>query len=119
MPTYVYACKDCGHQFEKYQSFQDEALSECPTCEGQLRKVFNSVGIVFKGSGFYSTDSGARSKTTATSGDKDKAAGSSASSSDRKSGDSSTSSSSGADSHGSSAPASSSGTSKAAASNAA
>lgn len=58
MPTYVYACKNCGHQFEQYQSFSDDALTLCPQCEQEtLRKVFNSVGIVFKGSGFYRTDS--------------------------------------------------------------
>ncbi|TDB70180.1 FmdB family zinc ribbon protein [Micromonospora sp. KC723] len=57
MPTYQYACTACGHQLEAVQSFSDEPLTECPTCEGRLRKVFNSVGIVFKGSGFYRTDS--------------------------------------------------------------
>ena len=57
MPTYQYACTECGHGFEQFQSFSDEALTECPTCGGRLRKVFNSVGIVFKGSGFYRNDS--------------------------------------------------------------
>ena len=57
MPTYVYACKDCGHAMEVVQSFSDEALTICPECEGSLRKKFNSVGVVFKGSGFYRTDS--------------------------------------------------------------
>ncbi|REF96877.1 putative FmdB family regulatory protein [Asanoa ferruginea] len=57
MPTYQYACTECGHQLEAVQSFKDEPLSVCPECEGRLRKVFNSVGIVFKGSGFYRTDS--------------------------------------------------------------
>ncbi|TDB79875.1 FmdB family zinc ribbon protein [Micromonospora sp. KC721] len=57
MPTYQYACTACGHQLEAVQSFSDEPLTECPTCEGRLRKLFNSVGIVFKGSGFYRTDS--------------------------------------------------------------
>lgn len=57
MPTYQYACTACGHQLEAVQSFTDEPLSDCPSCEGRLRKVFNSVGIVFKGSGFYRTDS--------------------------------------------------------------
>ncbi|MFI7588796.1 FmdB family zinc ribbon protein [Spongisporangium articulatum] len=57
MPTYVYACTECGHQFEAVQSFSDASLTECPNCSGKLRKVFNSVGIVFKGSGFYRTDS--------------------------------------------------------------
>ncbi len=57
MPTYQYACRECGHAFEAVQSFSDDALSVCPVCEGALRKVFNSVGIVFKGSGFYRNDS--------------------------------------------------------------
>ena len=57
MPTYQYRCTECGHAFETVQSFTDDALTECPQCTGRLRKVFNSVGIVFKGSGFYRTDS--------------------------------------------------------------
>lgn len=57
MPTYPYACTACGHQFEVVQSFSDAPLTECPVCEGRLRKVFTSVGIVFKGPGFYRTDS--------------------------------------------------------------
>lgn len=57
MPTYQYACTECGHQFETVQSFSDASLTECPACTGKLRKVFNAVGIVFKGSGFYRTDS--------------------------------------------------------------
>ncbi|MFG3686090.1 FmdB family zinc ribbon protein [Micromonospora sp. NPDC047740] len=70
MPTYQYACTACGHQLEAVQSFSDEPLTECPACEGQLRKLFNSVGIVFKGSGFYRTDSrssGSDSSTSSTS----------------------------------------------------
>jgi len=57
MPTYEYACTSCGHQFEINQSFSDDALTSCPECQGPLRKVFGSVGIVFKGSGFYKNDS--------------------------------------------------------------
>ncbi|MGC4804546.1 FmdB family zinc ribbon protein [Micromonospora sp. DT233] len=57
VPTYQYACTACGHQLEAVQSFSDDPLTECPTCAGRLRKVFNSVGVVFKGSGFYRTDS--------------------------------------------------------------
>ncbi|GIF70612.1 FmdB family zinc ribbon protein [Asanoa siamensis] len=57
MPTYQYACTECGHQLEAVQSFSDDALTVCPECEGRLRKVFGSVGVVFKGSGFYRTDS--------------------------------------------------------------
>lgn len=57
MPTYQYACTACGHRFEAVQAFTDSTLSECPECTGRLRKVFSSVGVVFKGSGFYRTDS--------------------------------------------------------------
>ncbi|MER2134414.1 MAG: FmdB family zinc ribbon protein [Arthrobacter sp.] len=57
MPTYAYACKDCGHAFDIQQSFTDDSLTVCPECGGNLRKKFNSVGVVFKGSGFYRTDS--------------------------------------------------------------
>ena len=67
MPTYQYACTACGHRFEAVQSFSDSSLTDCPECAGRLRKVFSSVGIVFKGSGFYRTDS--------RSGGGDKAAG--------------------------------------------
>jgi putative FmdB family regulatory protein len=57
VPRYQYACTDCGEQLEVHQSFTDDALTVCPGCEGRLRKVFNAVGVVFKGSGFYKTDS--------------------------------------------------------------
>ena len=57
MPTYQYACTECDHAFEQFQSFSDDALSVCPRCEGRLRKVYNAVGVVFKGSGFYRNDS--------------------------------------------------------------
>ncbi|MHB8669827.1 MAG: FmdB family zinc ribbon protein [Acidimicrobiales bacterium] len=57
MPTYEYRCKDCGEHLEVAQSFKDAALTECPACGGSLRKVFGSIGIAFKGSGFYKTDS--------------------------------------------------------------
>jgi putative FmdB family regulatory protein len=57
VPTYAYACKDCSHAFEIVQSFTDNSLTACPECRGTLRKKFNSVGVVFKGSGFYRTDS--------------------------------------------------------------
>jgi putative FmdB family regulatory protein len=57
VPTYQYSCTDCGHFFEVVQSFSDDSLTVCPDCEGRLRKVFNAVGVVFKGSGFYRTDS--------------------------------------------------------------
>ncbi|GEP40636.1 FmdB family transcriptional regulator [Nocardioides psychrotolerans] len=61
MPTYQYACTECGHDLEQFQSFNDDSLTECPQCQGKLRKVFNAVGVVFKGSGFYRTDSRASS----------------------------------------------------------
>jgi putative FmdB family regulatory protein len=57
VPTYQYSCTECGHFFEQFQSFSDDSLTTCPECEGRLRKVFNAVGVVFKGSGFYRTDS--------------------------------------------------------------
>ena len=65
MPTYQYACTECGHTFEQVQSFSDDALEHCPVCNGRLRKVFNAVGVVFKGSGFYRTDN--RTNTSASS----------------------------------------------------
>ena len=64
MPTYQYACTECGHAFEQFQSFTDDALTECPECRGRLRKLFNAVGVVFKGSGFYRTDSRAATGST-------------------------------------------------------
>ena len=69
MPTYQYACTECDHAFEQVQSFSDDALTECPECRGRLRKLFNAVGVVFKGSGFYRTDSrsGSSSSDTASS----------------------------------------------------
>ena len=100
MPTYQYACTECGHAFEQFQSFSDDALSVCPECDGRLRKVFNAVGVVFKGSGFYRTDSrtaGSASSTGSTgdsasssssdagpSGSSDSASGSGSSTSDSK-----------------------------------
>ncbi|AVP67671.1 FmdB family transcriptional regulator [Rhodococcus hoagii] len=57
MPTYSYACTECDNKFDIVQSFSDDTLTVCPACSGKLRKLFNSVGIVFKGSGFYRTDS--------------------------------------------------------------
>jgi putative FmdB family regulatory protein len=57
MPTYEYACKNCGEHLEVVQSFKDDPLTECPNCGGSLRKVFGAIGITFKGSGFYKTDS--------------------------------------------------------------
>ena len=63
MPTYQYACTECGHAFEQFQSFSDAALTACPQCSGRLRKLYSAVGVVFKGSGFYRTDSRTDSHT--------------------------------------------------------
>ena len=64
MPTYQYACTTCDHRLEAVQSFAEPALTQCPECEGKLRKLFSSVGIVFKGSGFYRTDARAAAEKT-------------------------------------------------------
>ncbi len=85
MPTYQYRCTSCGDNLEVVQKFTDASLTECPSCEGELRKVFNAVGVVFKGSGFYATDS--RSASTAS---KPAAAAASASTSSTSSSSSST-----------------------------
>jgi putative FmdB family regulatory protein len=66
VPTYEYVCKDCGEHLEVVQSFKDDALTVCPTCDGELKKVFGNIGIVFKGSGFYKTDSRSGSKAATT-----------------------------------------------------
>ncbi|KQP70639.1 MULTISPECIES: FmdB family zinc ribbon protein [unclassified Microbacterium] len=62
MPTYAYACKQCGHRFDAVQSFADPTLTECPECGGALRKEYGSIGVTFNGSGFYRTDSRAGAK---------------------------------------------------------
>ncbi len=80
MPTYQYACTECGDQLEVVQKFSDNPLTVCPACEGRLRKVFSPVGIVFKGSGFYRTDSRSGNGSAA----KEKAENSSSSSADSK-----------------------------------
>ncbi|HEV7173601.1 FmdB family zinc ribbon protein [Pedococcus sp.] len=83
MPTYSYACTACDHRFDAVQSFSDESLTVCPECGGRLRKVFNAVGVVFKGGGFYRTDSrsGSSASVPAASSDSSSSSGSSASSS--------------------------------------
>ena len=68
MPTYQYSCTDCGHNFDIVQSFSDDSLTVCPECEGRLRKVFNAVGVVFKGSGFYRNDSRKAEATSESAG---------------------------------------------------
>jgi putative FmdB family regulatory protein len=106
MPTYEYRCRECGELLEVVQSFSDDPLTECPRCSGPLRKVFNSVGISFKGSGFYKNDSRAKSSSsTGSSSSSGKSSESSASSGSSSDGSSSTSSSSG-DSSSSKTPAS-------------
>ena len=81
MPTYAYACTACDNRFEVHQAFTDDALTECPRCQGQVRKLFGSVGIVFKGSGFYRTDSraGVKSSGSGSSGGADASGGASSS----------------------------------------
>jgi putative FmdB family regulatory protein len=124
VPTYQYACTECGHQLEAVQSFSDAALVECPNCHGKLRKVFNSVGIVFKGTGFYRNDSRSgdvsaeKSNGSDTKSDAKKAdsTSSTSASSDSSSTSSSTSSSSTSGSSSSSTSGSSSSTPAAAAS---
>jgi putative FmdB family regulatory protein len=97
MPTYEYRCKDCDHRFDIQQAFTDDALTTCPECGGTLKKVFGNVGITFKGSGFYKTDSrsGSSDKSTSSSDKSSSSSDKSSSSSDKStsSSDKSTSSS--------------------------
>ncbi len=90
MPTYAYACTECDHRFEAVQSFSDDSLTVCPECEGRLRKVFNAVGIVFKGGGFYRTDSrsDSRSGSSVTAGAATKGSSEKTGSSEKSSGSS-------------------------------
>ncbi|QHD85112.1 FmdB family transcriptional regulator [Gordonia sp. JH63] len=85
MPTYSYACTECDNKFDIVQSFSDDSLTECPQCAGRLRKLFNSVGIVFKGSGFYRTDSRPGSSSDTSTSSSDSSSSSSSSSSDSSS----------------------------------
>lgn len=109
MPTYQYACKECDHRFEAVQSFSDASLTVCPQCSGALRKVFSSVGVVFKGSGFYRTDSrdAKKSSTTSTPAKSESKSSSSTSSSSSSSSDSGSSSASSSSSTSTTAAASS------------
>ncbi|KQZ83273.1 FmdB family transcriptional regulator [Microbacterium sp. Root166] len=68
MPTYAYACRNCGHRFDAVQSFADPTLTECPECGGPLRKEYGSIGVTFNGSGFYRTDSRAGEKKSSDAG---------------------------------------------------
>lgn len=86
MPTYQYRCKQCGHELEVVQSFTDDALTTCPECEGALKKVYGNVGISFKGSGFYKTDSrSGSSKSSGSNGSSSSDSGGSSSSESKKS----------------------------------
>jgi putative FmdB family regulatory protein len=111
MPTYQYACTnaECGHRFEQVQSFTDAAISDCPQCADRLRKVYGSVGVVFKGSGFYRTDSReaktAAAPAKADSGSSDSAPSTSTGNDTKSSGSDSSSSSSSTSSSSSSSSA--------------
>ena len=106
MPTYQYACTECGENLEAVQKFSDDPLTVCPACGGKLRKVFSAVGILFKGSGFYRNDS----RVSSANGAKDKALN--GSSGDSSSSGSSSEKSAGADQKTTSSSSSSSGESK-------
>ncbi len=106
MPTYQYACTGCGYELEAVQSFSDDPLTTCPECSGTLRKLFGNVGVVFKGSGFYRTDSRSSGSKTSSS-DSASSSGSTAAASPSGS-SSSGSSTSGSSSSGSSSSSSAS-----------
>jgi putative FmdB family regulatory protein len=108
VPTYQYQCTECGEPLEVQQSFTDDALTVCPNCGGRLRKVFNAVGVVFKGSGFYRNDS----RQTTGSGEPAKAAAKESTSTSAK--ESTTTPAKSADSSASSTPATKSGSDSAA-----
>ena len=110
MPTYSYACTECDNKFDLVQAFSDDALTECPKCDGRLRKLFGKVGVVFKGSGFYRTDSREAAKSTSNGSAKSSESSGSSSASEKKSDSaksdsSSSSSSSGSSGSSTSAPA--------------
>ena len=109
MPTYSYACTECDNKFDLVQAFSDDALTQCPKCDGRLRKLFGKVGVVFKGSGFYRTDSREAAKSTSNGSAKSSESSSSSEphsekKSDSGKSDSSSSSSSSSDSSSSSGP---------------
>ena len=70
MPTYSYGCRTCGHQFDQFQKFSDDPLTTCPECGGEVRRLIHNVGVVFKGSGWYVTDSRKASSSDSASGEK-------------------------------------------------
>ena len=102
MPTYSYACTECDNKFDLVQAFSDDALTECPKCDGRLRKLFGKVGVVFKGSGFYRTDSREAAKSTSNGSAKSSESAGSSSSSEKKSDSAKSDSSSASSSSGSS-----------------
>lgn len=113
MPTYEYRCKDCGEHLEIVQAFSDDPLTECPNCQGLLKKVFNSVGISFKGSGFYKTDSRSGAATSSSGAGSSSASSSSESSSSSDSGSTSSTSDGSSSSRSGDSGSGSSGSSKA------
>ncbi|WP_345675801.1 FmdB family zinc ribbon protein [Yinghuangia aomiensis] len=106
MPTYQYQCTACGEGLEAVQKFTDDALTECPACQGRLRKVFSAVGVVFKGSGFYRTDSRGSSSSSTVPAASSSSSGSSSSDSSSSSSSSSSSTSSSSSSSSSTSTAS-------------
>ena len=72
MPTYQYRCQDCSTDLEVVQKFTDDALTDCPDCDGSLRKVYSAVGVVFKGSGFYATDNRTKGSSASTTSSESK-----------------------------------------------
>ena len=118
MPTYQYACKECGHRFEAVQSFSEASLTECPECSGTLRKLYGAVGVIFKGSGFYRNDSrseSSKSSSATSSASSPSSSESTSSSTSSDSASSSASSSSSTDSGSSKSGSSSNSSTKAAA----
>ncbi|BBX29532.1 FmdB family zinc ribbon protein [Mycolicibacterium alvei] len=105
MPTYSYACTECDNRFDAVQAFSDDALTSCPKCSGKLRKLFGSVGVVFKGSGFYRTDNRESSKSSSNGSSAKSSESSSSSSTSDSSSSSSTSTSSSSSSNSAAAPA--------------
>jgi len=116
VPTYSYACTECGNRFDEVQSFSDDALTTCPKCSGRLRKMFGNVGVVFKGSGFYRNDSRETAKSSSStsssstssngsSGNSESSSSSSDKAASNTSSDSNSGSSSASSSSSSSAPA--------------
>ncbi|MFG2513327.1 FmdB family zinc ribbon protein [Streptomyces sp. NPDC048584] len=110
MPTYQYQCTECGEGLEAVQKFTDDALTECPNCQGRLKKVFSAVGIVFKGSGFYRNDSRGSSSSSSPASKSSSTSSSTSSSSDSGSSAGASSSSGSGSSSGSSGSGSSTST---------